>query len=724
MSIRYKLMIMLLAAVLLPMLISLSVSKYYSMQTRELATSESIALAQADIHHIIAGARNLVAANKTAMDAGRENTIKTFLRSAADLLYEQVSKVYYTTPKDQQLAEIRKLMLSGKFGSSGYAFGMNSEGTLVIHPKSEGTNLAGKKHIDEMLARRDGFIKYSSVTDGREKYVHFRYFQPLDLIIAPGAFVDELIYIADFEAELDALDELHSQLRKISVGKKGFFWVAEAYEDAGGDFIVTPVDEDMDKLNQLLKDADGNDYLTGLIEQSLQAGEGEVSELLLRLTNPVSGVTEPMVFNFTYFKPLRWVIGTAIPEAELLFTSRQVDASFNQMNLAVMIATVVLLLIALFAALVTANTAIRPLRSVQRMANEMALGHLDSRLNMTRRDELGEMARAMDSFADDLQNQVVASLQQLANGDLTFSIEPKDEQDQIRGAMQKLSTDLNQVMQQILASADQIAGGSSQVSDSAQELSQGATESAASLEQISSSMHEIGAQTGKNAENANQADRLAHQAVQSATSGSRQMEEMIVAMREINASGQNISKIIKVIDEIAFQTNLLALNAAVEAARAGQHGKGFAVVAEEVRNLASRSAKAASETSELIEGSVQKAAKGTQIAERTAESLTGIVQEINKVNQLIAEIAAAGNEQAQGISQINIGLQQIDQVIQQNTATAEESAATSEELSGQAAELKNQLSRFHLKPVAMGFSVPYASAHDEESATEQDDWEE
>ncbi len=359
---------------------------------------------------------------------------------------------------------------------------------------------------------------------------------------------------------------------------------------------------------------------------------------------------------------------------------------------------------------------VAPLTQIRKVLTDIGHGHLDERLNLTQNDELGETGRTLDALADSLQHEVVTPLQQLAKGDLTFEVTPHDHHDSLRNSLKTLGDDLNQVIAEIQAAGQQIDSGSGELSESAQHLSDGASTSAASVEEISSSMNQIGSQTNASADNARQASELATSARTAANVGSERMTEMIGAMKEISDASHNISKIIKVIDEIAFQTNLLALNAAVEAARAGQHGKGFAVVAEEVRNLAARSAKAAAETAELIEGSVAKTANGSQIAEKTANALKEIVNSIGKTSDLIAEISVASQEQAQGVGQITTGLQQIDQVIQQNTATAEESAATSAELAGQAAQLKQQLGRFVLKDQA---PVPNAISHGSQQLPEK-----
>jgi methyl-accepting chemotaxis protein len=271
---------------------------------------------------------------------------------------------------------------------------------------------------------------------------------------------------------------------------------------------------------------------------------------------------------------------------------------------------------------------------------------------------------------------------------------PVSEKDALGHALKHMVAKLSDTMAEINAAASNVAAGAGQMNSTSQAMSQGATEQASSLEEISSSMNEIAAQTRQNAENASHANRIAAETKALAVKGDAHMSRMVAAMKEINDSGRSISKIIKVIDEIAFQTNLLALNAAVEAARAGKHGKGFAVVAEEVRTLAARSATAAKETADLIDGSVKRVLDGTDIADKTAEALREIVGSAAKMTDLAGEIAAASNEQAQSMAQITTGLGQVDQVTQQNTAFAEESASAAEELSSQAMVLQQLVGAF------------------------------
>ena len=245
---------------------------------------------------------------------------------------------------------------------------------------------------------------------------------------------------------------------------------------------------------------------------------------------------------------------------------------------------------------------------------------------------------------------------------------------------------INRIIGILGEGAAQLNSASAQVSTASQSLAEGSSEQAASIEETSSSLEEMAAMTRQNAENANQANTLMKEAHQIVSQSNNSMEQLTNSMEEISKASEETSKIIKTIDEIAFQTNLLALNAAVEAARAGEAGAGFAVVADEVRNLAMRAAEAAKNTANLIEGTVNKIENGSSLVKETNDSFEQVVESAAKVGELVAEIAAASNEQSQGIDQVNQAVADMDKIVQQNAANAEESASASEEMNAQCAE--------------------------------------
>ncbi len=350
----------------------------------------------------------------------------------------------------------------------------------------------------------------------------------------------------------------------------------------------------------------------------------------------------------------------------------------------------------------TLEAVIRPINEASQTLKELADGNLNTAMTGDYQGDHAIIKKDMNQTIANLKRyvgEITSTLEEISRGNLDQEITSYYTGDfqAIKEALNGISSSLSATMTEIDVAAVQVEIGARQISDGGQALAQGTTEQASSIQELTASIEEVAGETKQNALRANDANELAVHVRKNAEVGNGQMTKMIVAMGDIDESSKSISKIIKVIDDIAFQTNILALNAAVEAARAGQHGKGFAVVAEEVRTLAARSAEAAKETTGLIGGSIEKVGVGTKIADETAESLKEILIEIEKVTSLVGNIARASTDQASEIAQITQGIEQVSQVVQTNSATAEESAAASEELSGQAEMLKMMVGAFKIK---------------------------
>ncbi len=522
---------------------------------------------------------------------------------------------------------------------------------------------------------------------------------------------------------------------KIAESKKTIDGLCKEFEDSAASFSKGIVRPDVRKMFDDAMKRYKDEFKPGVYKIISDADNGVPQAALIdymtKVTKPASeDVTNDMVR------------ATDVKAEQLIQSSDDCSKRSRQIAAIMIVLVVAGIVISIFFGVYINLLISKPLGTTVKMINEMSQGQLDTRLRLDRHDEIGVMAKTMDSFADDLQHNVVGTMKKISEGDLDMKISVKSSRDEVSAALKntvealhsliiddggkvlqaaankdlsqrlareykgdyaRMKDNINTVVQnldnsmaQVSEAVAQVSSASGEISSGAQSLAEGANEQASSLEEVSSSLEEMSSMTKQNADNSNQAKILATEAKAAANEGDESMKKMAEAIREIKQSSDNTAKIIKSIDDIAFQTNLLALNAAVEAARAGEAGKGFAVVAEEVRNLAMRSAEAAKNTANMIEESVKNSDRGVNITEEVAKSLGQIVDRTQKVGDLIAEIAAASNEQALGIEQVNTAVAQMNQVTQSNAANSEESASASEELSSQAAELANMVSEFKL----------------------------
>lgn len=405
---------------------------------------------------------------------------------------------------------------------------------------------------------------------------------------------------------------------------------------------------------------------------------------------------------YCYYVPIKDESGAVLGA---YFTGTPLAASKKQFALAVIISIAIGLACIVISAIIVMyylkkKVAI-PIGAVNELALEMSEGNLDSADFSIKfgRDEVGEFARTLQATKHTLNsyiNDLTRILTAMADGD--FSREPEVT---YQGNFKKIEEAVNQIQQQLKTvitsinrSSEEVMLGAAQISDGSQTLAEGTTKQASAIQELSAAINEISVKITQNANDAEKAEQLSSDVEDKMERQNEEMQSMLSAMQEIEAKSNEISKIIKTIDDIAFQTNILALNAAVEAARAGAAGKGFAVVADEVRNLASKSAEAARNTNFLISASIDAVNNGAEIARVTAEAMEEVMNISRNTRELISGISAASAAQADAIQQVTAGIDQISHVVQQNSATAEESAASCEELSGQSKMLKDQVSLF------------------------------
>ena len=461
-------------------------------------------------------------------------------------------------------------------------------------------------------------------------------------------------------------------------------------------------------LDELKKNATINPQLISKLDESIKAQSAPRSEYikLLRQNNKAADDKAFSIMSNELI-PLMEEEAALLRDigAEQQQISSKVIKKTQNLYLTLMLILLVLVVSSLAIAFVIIKNLLKaitePLHQIADASDKLAEGILDVDLDYDSKDEFGETCQNLKHSFAELRRIIQMTsddMERLGNGDFSFKISntfPGDTK-QIEDSMLKLLKNINNTFVEVKTSAAQIGSGSDQVSMGAQALAQGSTEQAGSIEELSKQLDNVSGQVDANADNARQASALSTKSGNVAEETLNDMKEMLSAMGEISSTSEDIGKIIKVIEDIAFQTNILALNAAVEAARAGDAGKGFAVVADEVRNLAGKSAEAAKNTAALIESAITTVKHGAEMADKTNESFEILASQVKEVVGLINLISDASVKQADNIREITTGIDQISAVVQTNSATSEESAAASEELSSQASMLNQLMAQFIL----------------------------
>lgn len=499
----------------------------------------------------------------------------------------------------------------------------------------------------------------------------FAYFQEVKVDLRNILY----LYAHNSEKQADSIKNIYTTMENM---EKSFKKAEKEFLD---DEILEKYNESQEQIGLYLSDVDT--CLLYVSQGDIKQARRHLYENGVQSANAAAGLVNQLIEELQ-------------EKASVMLTNETRNRKLS--NTIVVFFLVFVILSTMLRARILIRTIRNPLVKLTEIARYIASGDINHDIGKLDESK-NEITLLHNSFCDMVDNlkQQADALEQLASGNLDIDYTPASANDVVGKAIEKLIRDNNTAFSVIKSAAKQITAGSGQIAAASQTLAQGSTEQASAIQQISTSITDIANKTKDNAAQANEVNSIVLETKEDITSGNKYMHEMVTAMEEINEASENIQKIIKVIDDIAFNTNILALNASVEAARAGEYGKGFAVVAEEVRNLAGRSAQASSQTAGMIEDSILKVKRGSHLAQETAKSLMLVSEMVDKIKNLSNAIAESSNNQASATAQIDQALSQVSQVVQTNSATSQQCASASEELSGQIKGLELQVSKFKLK---------------------------
>ncbi len=609
--------------------------------------------------------------------------IDVLVTSQQDSLYSVVNNSMFLEADDDTKLKMIELGISDEFRNDFAIF--NASGTLI---KSYGT-ITGEVGVDDIVKNAID-TKKAVVSDIISNDVMVGY-----SVAVPMTNGDTVVGAVTVTYSIDVLAE---HLKKSDFGETGELVVI----DAEGTTVTSSGASKTKQHNAISLAKSDKDYKeeAEFIKNALKSKSG-FGDFETKNSEKIAAYKRAGTINATL----------------IVICDRDEYLSIADVGgLKILIAAGVLFIAVVVISIFFARTISKPIVNTTQRLRALSQGNLSDPVDVCySKDELGVLSNSLEETVVSLRqyiNLITVALTNISEGNLSHRVDGTFKGDfiKIKSTFNSILESLSDTFASINIAAEQVSSGAVQVSNNAQSLSQGSTQQASSIEELSATITDVSNQTTQNAKSAKEAYMIVQNNADAIAECNKDMEKMLAAMGEISESSAEISKIIKVIDEISFQTNILALNAAVEAAREGS--KGFGVVADEVRRLASKSAEAAKQTAALIENSADAISRGSDIAGQTAGSLNKIVEDSQEIKKLVRDISDASDHQAEAIVQINTGVDQISAVVASNTSTAVGSASASEELSSQSLILKNMIARFKLSKNGGKVTMPGAGMYD------------